>query len=147
MNARLERTGGLKNMFFEPSPSDWKGNECQDLLYKIIKLINRKYSWVRTLGQEAAIYRDWWGKAECQCLIVKLEAIIFWQQFPLWLCLFYNKLLKQQENIVLGRKHCLWQRLSPTHGLVMPALEGWEVWTEIENMEGAYAQWEAPLGF
>lgn len=102
MNVGLKRTGSLKIMFSKPSPPSWKGNECQDQLHRIINLISRKRSWVRTLGQEAAIYCDWWGKAECQRLIARQEAIIHWQQFPWWLCLFYNKLLKQWESSMLG---------------------------------------------
>lgn len=104
MNARLERTGSLKIIFSKSSPPVWKGSECQDLWYRIINLVSRKRSWVRTLEQEAAVYHGWWGTTECQHLIAKQEAIIHWQQFPWWHSLFYNKLLKQWESSALSSK-------------------------------------------
>lgn len=141
MNAGLKRTGSLKIMFSKPLPPSWKGNERRDLLYRIINLISRKRSWVRTLGQEAAIYCGWWGKAECQHLIAKQEAIIHWQQFPRWLCLFYNKLLKQWESSALGSK--MQPLTGARSGPLGPRICIWPAfasWGESENTEEVWAQ-------
>lgn len=153
MNARRERTGSLKITFSKPSPPSWKGNECQDLLHGIINLIRRKRSWVRTLGQEAAICRDWWGEAECQRLIAKQEAIICWQWFPWWLCLFYNKLLKQWESSVLGSNELPLTgafsrspQLPRVLQLHCAGFAGWGAWSEMGSVSGAWAQCLAPLG-
>lgn len=109
-------------MFSKPSSLGWKGNGCQDLLNRIINLISRKCLWVRTWGQEGAIYRAGGqsGMSGPNCKAGGHNPLAA-TPHPPWL--FYNKLWEQWESRSLDseappplpRRRFLSSRLCSSH--------------------------------